>query len=184
MNRVATAIGVMLFFLVGVAEAQAGAPKIAPELKHWELWVGDWTLVGTAKDNPTEPEYKVDWRSQGRWILEGFFVEFTTTWKGKGPEQHWLEILSYDAVRSIHTFSGFSSTGETWTGTATFGDSTLIETGISTFSDGKVVTWRITWIFSADRMTISGRQEWEQGGVRWTSFTVKGTKAKTAMKAQ
>jgi hypothetical protein len=115
---------------------------------------------------------------KGRWILGGHFVEVHATWKGKGAELSYLEILSYNPARRIHAFSGFQSDGTTWVATATFADGTLIETGTDTGPDGKTATWRNTWSVSPDRMSVSGKSEREQDGVRWTNFTVKGTKTK------
>ena len=172
---------VILVLLLGVSWmplqwAQTPTAGPAPEVQKWDLWVGDWTLAGTAKDTATEPEYRVDWRMQGSWILGGHFVEVRGTWKGKRVESTSLEILSYDPVRRIHAFSGFATDATTWIATATFTPGTCIETGTTTGPDGKTATWRNTWSVSPDGMSISGKEEVEQDGVRWTGFTVKGTK--------
>ena len=44
----------------------------------------------------------------------------------------------------------------------------------------KLTTCRNTFIFSSDRMAVSGTQECEENGVRWTAFKVKGTKSASA----
>jgi len=180
MKRILT---VAVLLLVGVCWtplqwAQSPTAVPAAELRKLDLWVGDWTLVGTAKDTATESEYKVDWQMQGRWILGGRFVEVRSTWKGKGKESTWLEILSYDPVRRIHTYSGFASDGTTWVATVKFTEGTFVETETDTGPDGKTATSRNTWNVSPDGMSISGKEEREQDGVRWTAFTVKGTKTK------
>jgi len=163
-----------------LAQQPSPPPRPAPELKDWEVWVGDWTMVGTAKDGPTEPEYKVEWSLHGRSILGCFFVQVDHIWRGKGPEQHWVEILSYDPIKKIHTLSGFASDGTAWVATATFAAGTSPESGTTITADGKVIEWKNTWVFSADRMSVTGTQESEQDGIRWTSCVVKGTKVKTA----
>jgi hypothetical protein len=178
---------VLLVFLVGVCWtplqwAQSPSSDPPPELQKWDIWVGDWTFTGTAKDTATEPEYKLDWRFQGRWILGGHFVEVRSTWKGNGTELSFLEILSYDAARKIHAYSGFDSNGTTWVATAKFGDGTFVETETDTAPDGKTATLRNTWSVSPDGMSISGKEEREQGGVRWTAFTVKGTKNQASLR--
>jgi hypothetical protein len=174
---------ILLVLLVGVCWtplqwAQLPTAGPPPELQKWDIWVGDWTLIGTAKDTATEPEYKVDWRMQGRWILGRHFVEVRGTWKGKGTESTSLEILSYDVVRKIHAYSGFASDGTTWVATVKFSDGTVVETETDTGPDGKIATLRNNWSVSPDGMSISGTEEREQDGVRWTAFTVKGTKTK------
>ena len=174
---------ILLVLLVGVCWtplqwAQLPTAGPPPELQKWDIWVGDWTLIGTAKDTATEPEYKVDWRMQGRWILGRHFVEVRGTWKGKGAESTSLEILSYDVVRKIHAYSGFASDGTTWVATVKFSDGTVVETETDTGPDGKIATLRNSWSVSPDGMSISGTEEREQDGVHWIAFTVKGTKTK------
>jgi hypothetical protein len=181
MKPIVKAVSLMiLMFVAAAAEAQSSSPKPAPELKQWDVWVGNWTISGIAKDSPTGAEYKVDWHTHGRWILGGFFAELEHTWKGNGQEFHHMEILSYDSAKKIHAVSGFSSDGTTWTLTATFDNGTSDENMLVKGPDGELVTCHNAWVFSSDRMAVSGTQECEQNGVRWTSFKVKGMKSKTA----
>jgi hypothetical protein len=180
MRRITTAISIMLLmFVTASAQGQSSNPTPPPELKKWDVWIGDWVLSGTAKETPTGSEYKVDWFLHERWILSGFFVQVDQTWKGDGQELHSLEILCYDPIRKIHTSSGFSSDGSTWALTATFDEATVMEEVISKGPDGQVTTCHTTWAFSSDRKALSGTQECEQNGVRWTAIRVKGTKSTT-----
>ncbi len=153
-------------------------PVPPAELKKWDAWVGDWTLSGTAKDTPTGPEYKVNWYLHEHWIANGFFVQVDQTWKGNGQEFNNVEILSYDPIKKIHTVSGFSGDGWSWVLTATFDKTTTIEEGVATGPDGAVATSRTDWQFSSDGKALSGTQQSEENGVRWTAFTVKGTKSR------
>ena len=178
MRYLITAISLLpLFYVTPSAQGQSSQPTPAPELKKWDIWIGDWALSGMAKDAPSKPAYKVDWSLHERWILGGFFVQVDHTWKGNGQTLHSLELLSYDPVKKVHTDSGFSSDGTTWTLTATFDKDTTIEDGASTGPDGHVTTCRTTWIFRGDRKALSGTQECEQEGVRWMAFRVSGRKA-------
>lgn len=180
MKRIATAVCLMILLPVIVLRAQA--PEETPA--ELAIWVGNWEMVGTAKDTPTEPEYKADWHLHGRLILGGHFVQIDQIWKGNGAESHWLEILSYDPIKGTFVSSGFTDDGGGWLSTLPFNskDRTFVETGTITTADGKSTKLHITWIFSDDRMAVSGIQELEKDGVRWTSFTFKGTKAKTSVK--
>ena len=112
MKRAASVI--LLMVAAASAQGQSSNPMPPPELKRWDIWTGDWALSGMAKDRADGPEYKVDWYLHEHWILGGFFMQVDQTWKGSGPELHSLEILSYDPVRRLHTSSGFSSDGSTW----------------------------------------------------------------------
>jgi hypothetical protein len=147
-------------------------------VKKWAIGAGDWTTSGTAKDSPSQPEYKVEWHTHIHWILGGFALQSDGIWRGNGTELHYLEILSYDPAQKINTFSGFQSDGSTWIGTATFNDRTSVEKMTVIGPDGKVATCRNDWAFSADGRAVSGKQECEQDGVRWVAFTVKGTRIK------
>ena len=181
MKCIGTAVVVMLLMFVVVSAAgQSSTPKPAPELKKWDTSVGDWSTTGSAKDTPTGPEYKVEWYTHCHWILSGFFLEWDTTWKGKGQEMKWLEIGSYDPIKKIHTISGFDSTGMTWANTVTFDKETSVESYTVPGPDGKVIACRNTWVMSSDGMSTSGTGECEENGARWTAFKVEGTKSKTA----
>lgn len=173
MQRIAFAI----LLISAAAQGQTSNPTPPPEIKKWDVWTGDWTLSGMAKDAPNGAEYKVDWYLHEHWILGGFFMQVDQTWKGNGPELHSLEILSYDPVRKVHIGSGFASDGSKWSLTAMFNDATLIETGESRGPDGQLTKCQTTWNFSKDRMALSGVQECEQNSVRWRAIDVKGAKS-------
>ena len=176
----ATVVSIMLLILaVAAAEGQSATPRPSPEVKKWDVWAGDWVLSGTSKDSPTGAEYKVDWTIQGHWFLGGFFVEDDQVWKGNGAEVHFKEILYYDPIKKALANAGFGSDGSTWAQTVTFDNETSTEDGIVTTPDGEVLTCRNTWVFSNNRMAVTGVQECEQKGVRWTALRVKGTKSKT-----
>jgi hypothetical protein len=177
MKHIVTMVSLMpLMFVVVAAVAQSSTPKPAPELKQWDVWVGNWMMLGKAKDSPTEPEYEVSWLMHGRRILGGFFVEVDRVLKRGGLEQRDLKILSYDPIKKIYIISGFSSDGTTWVSTATFDNETSLEHSTITAPDGKLTTCRNSWAFRKDRMAVSGISECEENGVRWVSFSVRGTK--------
>ncbi|HKM83006.1 MAG TPA: hypothetical protein VJY15_18870 [Candidatus Acidoferrum sp.] len=181
MKNTVIAISLMLLMFVPLAAGQTSTPKPAPELKKWNIWVGDWSTTGTAKDTPTGPEYKVNWHTRCHWILDGFALQWDSTWKGNGVESRFLEIGFFDPIKKIHTISGFSNDGTTWTGTVTFeGKTDQVETFTIIFPNGEVSTCRNTWHFTTDGMAVSGTEQCEQNGVSWTGFQGKGTKSKTA----
>jgi hypothetical protein len=163
------------------AFSQSPEPSRTSVMKNWDVWVGDWTLVGTAKDGPSTAEYKVTWKLHEARIFGGAFIQVDQIWQGSGPEERALGILSYDPVKKLPSSYGFYSDGSTWIASATFSDLNCIETGTTITSDGKYLKWRVDWTFSKDRMSVSGSQEIEHDGVKWTAFTVKGTKVPDAM---
>jgi hypothetical protein len=173
-----TAIAILLMCAVASALGQSSNPPPPPEMKQWDVWIGDWALSGKAKDRPDGPSHTVDWQLHEHWVLDGFFVQVDQTWKGNGLELHSLELLSYDPIKKIHTISGFSSDGSTWSLTARFNNTTVVENGESRGSDGQLTKCQTTWTFTNDRMGLSGTQVCEQNGVRWTAIDVRGKKSR------
>lgn len=180
MSKLLISVLILLaLMLPHTASSQSSEPNPRPEVKSWEFWIGDWTLTGTAGDTQAGPEYPVDWRAHGRWILDGAALEFTTTWKGTGPEEKWVEIMSWDPVRRVHTFIGFSSSGVVWSGTADIGTGGFVEDFLITGTDGQISKRHNEWTFGEDRLTVSGKSVCQDGNDHWTAFTVKGSKIMT-----
>lgn len=162
---------------VSVADSQTPDSGVTAAKKHWDLMVGDWTMVGMAKDSAKGAEYAVAWTLHGVRILDGMFVQVDQAWKGDGQESHTREIVSYDPVSRTHSTHGYSDDGSTWVGKGTYRDHTLVEEGTTTGMGGRVTKWRDTYVYSADWMSVTGSEEVETDGINWTSFTVKGTKS-------
>jgi len=166
--------------LLSLATGCASTPRVTgpadPELKHMSLWTGQWTLRGTAKDSPTKPEYKLVWRMDGRWVLDGHFVESRQTLKGDGPEIQAFAMISYDPVSKADVIHGFASDGLTWVSAVTrVNDHTLVEDGTYAGPDGNQ-KFRITWVASPDQKSVSAKEEAEMNGIKFTGFTVEGTR--------
>lgn len=179
MKRIAGGVG--LFILIWIAVCAHGQPAKStppPELRKLNVWVGDWVLSGMAKDAPGGREYQVDWRLHEHWILNGSFLQVDQTWKGDGQESRALEMLFYDAARKTYTDSGFGSDGSTWSLTATFRNHTMVESGATAGSDGRITRCEMTWQFSKQGTALSGTEVCEQNGARWTAIDVRGTKSR------
>lgn len=169
-------LALTLLFFSPSFSAFSQEPSRTSVMKNWDVWVGDWILAGMAKDDPSMPEYKVTWKLHEARIFGGAFIQVDQIWQGSGPEGRALEILSYDPVKRLPSTYGFASDGSTWSASATFSGLNCIETGTTITADGKYLKWHVDWTFSKDRMSVSGSQEIEHDGVKWTAFTVKGTK--------
>ena len=181
MKRIATAIGTLCLTL-SAASVQAQDPEQAPppELKRLNVWIGDWTLSGTAQDQPGGPRYNLDWQLHEHWVLNGFFMQVDQIWRGAGQVLRSLEMLSYDPKKRIYTDSGFGSDGTTWSLTATFRGPMMIETGSTLGPDGIMTRCRMTWVFSHEGRTLTGTEECHKRGTRWTAVEVRGTKSRPA----
>jgi hypothetical protein len=177
MKLIATLVLSISLPVASVAESPPQGQDAATQRQNWDLMVGDWSMVGTAKDSPKGPDYAVAWTLHGTHILNGLFVQVDQVWKGNGAESRTREIVSYDPVTRTHSTHGFSDDGSSWVGKGTYDGHTLVEEGATTGSSGKVSRWRDTYVYGPDWMTVTGTEEVEQDGVKWTSFSVKGTKA-------
>lgn len=179
MKRIFTEIiGTLLLTLAAAdAQAQARKPMPPPELKKLNVWIGNWTLSGAARDQPEGPEYDLHWQLHEHWILDGFFMQVDQTWEGGGQVLHALELLSYDQGRRIYADSGFGSDGSTWSLTATFRGTTMTERGETLAPDGTTTRCRMTWVFGDDGRSVSGTEECDKSGTRWKAVKVRGTKS-------
>ena len=92
------AVTLLLLLCTASIQAQAPAPKPGPEYKAYEVWLGDWTYEGEAKDSPIGPGGKFSGRTTVRWILDGFFMEFRSQEKGNLGDLESIEFDWYDAV--------------------------------------------------------------------------------------
>jgi hypothetical protein len=161
--------GVCVVVLVFSFAAQAEVPgQPGPEYKKLEVWVGNWTIQGEAKDNLSGPTYKVNWTMKGEWLPGGYFLLINGSAQYPDREVRWLEILSYDPVKKTHMGHVFwLQGGGADTYTMTFKDRTILSGGQG---------WRQEWKFSPDGMSLTGKREREQDGKWWTTFDVKGVK--------
>ncbi len=181
MRPIAVASVILLFAVT----ARAQAPKPAAELKGLEPWIGHWTIDVQAKDSPSEPEYKLTWTLQCRWILGGFFLESRHTQKSPRGETSFLEIYGLDPIKKDYMSRGFASDGSTLTATGTVKDEVTVITALFVSAEGKPgMKVRNTFTFSPDRMSFSLKGEQEKDGTWWTSVTGKGVNTKAAPKGQ
>jgi uncharacterized protein DUF1579 len=179
MKRFIIEVGTLLaVFVAFSAYGESPAPEQSPELKKLDVWVGNWTLSGTAKDQPDGREYALLWTLHEHWVLNDSFLQVNQTWNGNGQTQRSLEMLSYDPVNKVYTDSGFGSDGSTWSLTAVFDGATMIETGESRGPDGVMTRCRMAWVFSKGGTSLSGTERCDKGGTQWQAVKVAGKRSK------
>jgi hypothetical protein len=176
MKRISIALSVMVLVFAVAVLAQMSASQPGPDYKKLEVWAGNWSFQGDAKDSPSGPTYKLDWTWQGRLMPGGFFLEIHGTWNGQSSEDRYLEIIGYDPIKKTYMGYVFHNSGTLEIYSSTFGDRSCIENGTDQSPDGKTAKWRHVWKFSPDWMSVSGICEVETDGIWWTAFDVKGVK--------
>lgn len=172
-------VGTLLAVIVTAsAYGVSPTPQQSPELKRLDVWAGNWTLSGTARDEPDGRDYSLRWTLHEHWVLNHSFLQVDQTWNGNGQTQRALEMLSYDPVRKVYTDSGFGSDGSTWSLSAVFNGSAMIETGQSKGPDGVITSCRMVWVFGKGGTSLSGRERCDKGGIQWQAVKVAGTKSR------
>jgi hypothetical protein len=97
MKRIVFGVCIVVLVLSFAAQAQVpGQP--GPEHKKLEVWAGNWTIQGEAKNNPSGPTYKVNWTMQGEWLPGGFFLLINGSAKYTDREVRWLEVLGFTGL--------------------------------------------------------------------------------------
>jgi hypothetical protein len=174
MKAIASKLALVL--LVPTVALLAQAPKPMPEIKALEVWVGDWTFTGIAKDGPNEKEHPLTWRFHAHWILSGFAVQNDQQWIESGITTKYLEVMHFDPARKSFISTGYGDDGSGWISTMTLKGDTWFDSGKMTLPDGKTASLGGSWTFSPNHLSITATEEMEQDGSKWVLLRVKGTK--------
>ena len=167
MTRMAVALLLLLF--TASIQAQVQAPKPGPEYKTYEVWVGDWTYEGEAKETPLGPGGKFSGKSTVRWILSGFFLEYRAQEQGPLGDLEIVEFDWYDAATKRYPYQGYMNNGEVYSATATVSGSVWKISGTQTH---KGVQYKIrgATTFAADGKSNTWKYEMSPDGKKWVPF--------------
>ena len=152
-----------VLFAVFVHAQVADRPKVGPEQKKLEVFVGDWTYEGSVSETPLGPGGKFAGKVTFRMILDGLFLESRAEDKGvyggkeivfKGLTIQWFDPVkkaylnhSYDNDSFVNN-SVMTVTGNTWN-----------STGAQTDSKGKTYKTKHSTTVSADGKSIIEKAE-------------------------
>ncbi len=177
-----TFVGLVLLLFAVALQAQAPAPKVGPEQKKLEIWVGNWIFEGEMKATPLGPAGKSTGEWTARFMLKGFFTNVQGEYTGPAGTTQWSEINSYNTVTKKYNWNGFDSGGGISIGTYTIEGTTVPYTG-NQMVGGKEYKIRGNCVFSSDFMSMTEKREISVDGVTWMPlFEIKGTKAKSSPK--
>ena len=162
---------VLLLLLFGISlPAQAQTPKPGAEQKKLEVFLGAWKYEGDYKAGPLGPAGKFSGRQTGRWILDGFFLEWKGKEKGQFGDVRWTEVDWYDPVTKSYLYQGFQSDGTTWSGSFTLEGRVLTVSGTMAYK-GTTYRTRGQSTFSADARTVTGTGDISTDGKVWTPWS-------------
>ena len=141
---------ILILTIIGIALAQNNQPQLpkpGPEHEKLAGFVGNWVSEGEITQNPFVPAEKVSGTFKCEWYRGKFAVITHGVNKKKlSGEEHWLNVIAYDADAKSYTWYSMDSSGWNGLSKATFtGDSFSAEWSVS--ANGK---------FYKDRSTISG----------------------------
>jgi hypothetical protein len=168
----------LLIFNVSI-DGQNTNPQADHEYDILNAFTGNWHIYLEARDSLNGPLYKVEWTLIGQRVLRGYFLETKQVWKAKGIETNGIELAAYDPIKKTCISNiGYDDGSRIYSTWAFVNDSTIIEHCTNYYPDGKVISFRNTWIFSADRMSLTFNGEDKKDGTWWTSCEGKGVKSK------
>ena len=182
MKVVALAVGLTLFLFAVALQAQAPGPKPAPELKKMDVWTGQWTYEGEAKESPFGPAGKISGKVTIRWILNGFYQEWRTVEKAVSGEIETIEFDWYDPATGSFPYQGFQNNGDSYSGIAKMSGNIMSISGVSRLKE-KQYHFRGVNTFAADGKSVAFKMEASTDGKNWTpAVEVKYTKVAVAPK--
>jgi hypothetical protein len=154
----------LLLLSAGFVQAQvADRPKVGPEQKKLEVFVGEWAYEGSVSETPLGPGGKFAGKVTFRMILDGLFLESKAEDKGvyggkeivfKGVTIQWFDPItktypshSYDNDSFVNS-SVTTARGNIWNGT-----------GAQTDSKGKSYKTKHSSTLSSDGRSIIEKAE-------------------------
>ena len=157
------------------ASAQApSAQKPGPEQKKFEAFVGTWSYVGEARQNPYGPAGKITGTDVYEMLPGGFFL--THHWDERNPigNLKGVETWGYDSEKKSYAYNYYTSFGEMGSGAIAITGNTWKFTSSGITFDGKRASSRCTASFaSAASFTI--KCDASADGKTWATDVFQGT---------
>jgi hypothetical protein len=165
------------------AQAPAGPPKPAPELKKLQYFAGNWNVAGDSQPGPWGPGGKWTGTDHMAWTLNGFFLQDNSQGDGAMGKVKGVAYFGYDPEKKAYTYNAVDSMGMTthaegtvsgsdwtWTNREVHGGKTM---------DGKYMVHVISPTEYTLKLDMS-----DDGGKTWkTMMDGKATKAAPAAAA-
>jgi hypothetical protein len=177
MKRIVVVLALIVMCGVFVLAQAPQAPKPGPEHQKLAAFLGTWTFVGEAKAGPMGKGGKITGTDRIQWLPGGFFIE--RRFEGKAPwgEMKGLEIIGYDSVKKVYTYSAFDSMGAAGSGTMTLSGNTWNVAGSMNLG-GKSMQERCTLTHADGGTSLHIKCDSSTDGTAWTpSFEGKATKS-------
>ena len=157
------------------------APKLGPEHKRLNVFVGKWNMEGQQHEGLVGPAAKITAVETYEWLSGGFFLIHRFDGKVGDYEAACIEIIGNDPSSQSYSWRSFYNDGRTneWRGDEREG--TWMLSGHWQMA-GQPMNVRCTIVFSDGGNTMTGKWEHSSDGSKWKIFwDVKAKKAEQAV---
>jgi hypothetical protein len=169
-------VSFLFVLLAPLVRAQvADRPKVGPEQKKLEVFVGDWTYEGSVSDTPLGPGGKFAGKATFRMILDGLFLESRAEDKGVygGKEIIFkgITIQWFDPIKMAYLSHGYDNDSFVNRSVTTVSGNIWNGTGEQTDSKGKSYKTKHSSTIAADGKSIIEKAEIStDGGKTWMPY--------------
>ena len=148
------------------AQAPDQPAKPGPEQKRLEVFLGKWTNQGEAKASPYGPAGKITASETFEWLPGGFFMIHRAEGRQGTIEVKWIEIIGYDAQKTIYTTHTFDNMGNSILWQGTWREKTLTWTADS-YVAGKSLKERCPIYVDSPNKLVVKCEFSTDGGAKW-----------------
>jgi len=174
-------VGAAVAVLVAAVGLRAQPPKLHPELKKLEPFIGDWVSQGETNATPLGPDGKTTGKSSAYWILDGFALQWEYSYMtADGKAFTWREIDCCDPVTRTFPDRWFDTGGAYTDGVYIPNGNVIVFQGPTTGATRKH-GFKQTYTCWPDFNSSTYKEEISMDGKTWIlANEVKGTRVKPA----
>jgi hypothetical protein len=174
MHRLLMAILTFAVVGTGTSAQTPSAQKPGADQMKLEVFVGTWTYVGEAKQNPYGPAGKITGTDVYEMLPGGFFL--THHWDEKNPigNVKGVETWGYDSEKKSYAYNYYTSVGEMGSGAITVTGNTWKFTSSGITFDGKRASSRCTTTL-AGPTSFTVKCDASPDGKTWATDVFQGT---------
>ena len=158
------AVSFLFVLSAGLVRAQiADRPKVGPEQKKLEVFVGDWTYEGSVSETPLGPGGKFAGKATFRMVLDGLFLESRAEDKGVyGGKEIAFKVMAiqwFDSIKQTYLSHSYDNDSFVNNSVMSVSGNTWSSTGAQTDSKGKSYKTKHSRTLSADGKTMLEKLE-------------------------
>jgi hypothetical protein len=154
------------------------APKAAPEMKKVSMMIGKWKLEETDEATPFGPAGKATFKTECRYIYNGFFTEEKGVGKVSNVNVSYTILAHYDTDAHTYHFFYYDSNGVAIPSQGTVEGNTIRTHNTQTFN-GKTYQIKGETNVATDGKSYTYEWQYSEDGKTWKPM-FKGTATKSS----